>query len=100
MSTPQVEDIDRRHEIGVGNFLWGNDFPHPEGTFPYTRERVRLAFKDVPVDETRRMLGLNAVDVYGLDAAALAPLVERIGPRVSEVHGEVPLQAIPLETVS
>ena len=40
-STPGVEDIDRRHEIGVGNLLWGNDFPHPEGTFPYTRELVR-----------------------------------------------------------
>ena len=46
------------------------------------------------------MLGLNAVDVYAIDAGALAPLVERIGPRVSEVHGEVALQAIPLETVS
>ena len=100
VSTPQVEDIDRRHEIGIGNFLWGNDFPHPEGTFPYTRERVRQTFRHVPVDETRRMLGLNAVEVYGLDAHALAPLVERIGPLVSEVHGDVPLQSIPLETVT
>ena len=51
-STPGVEDIDRRHEIGIGNLLWGNDFPHPEGTFPYTRELVRRAFKDVPRDES------------------------------------------------
>ena len=28
----------RRYEIGVGNIMWGNDFPHPEGTWPYTRE--------------------------------------------------------------
>jgi predicted TIM-barrel fold metal-dependent hydrolase len=100
VSTPQFEDIDRRHQIGIGNFLWGNDFPHPEGTFPYTRERVRLSFKDVPVEETRRMLGLNAVDVYGIDAAALVPLVGRIGPLLSDVHGDVPLQSIPLEPAS
>jgi hypothetical protein len=28
-STPGGDDIDRRHDIGVGNILWGNDFPHP-----------------------------------------------------------------------
>jgi hypothetical protein len=77
--------------------LWGNDFPHPEGTFPYTRERIRLRFKDLPVDETRRMLGLNAARVYGLDVDALAPLVERIGPRVADVHGDAALQDIPME---
>jgi hypothetical protein len=99
VSTPQFEDIDRRHEIGVGNFLWGNDFPHPEGTFPYTRERVRLSFQDVPVEETRRMLGLNAVGVYGIDAGALAPLVGRIGPLV-RTSTATPLQSIPMETVS
>ena len=80
--------------------LWGNDFPHPEGTFPYTRELVRHSFKDVPDDETRRMLGLNAVDLYGIDAGALAPLVERIGPLVADIHGDMPLQSIPMETVS
>jgi hypothetical protein len=95
VSTPQVEDIDRRHEIGVGNFLWGNDFPHPEGTFPYTRELVRRRFKDVPRDECRAILGENAVGLYGIDAAALAPLVERIGPLVEDIHGETPLQEVP-----
>ena len=99
-STPGGDDIGRRDQIGVGNILWGNDFPHPEGTYPYTRERVRMAFRDVDVDDTRRMLGLNAVEMYGLDVAALAPLVERIGPRVSEIHGDVPLQSIPLEAAS
>ena len=94
-STPGVEDINRRHQIGVGNFLWGNDFPHPEGTFPYTRELVRRRFKDVPRDEAARMLGLNAVDLYGIDTAALTPLVERIGPLVDEIHGDTPLQEVP-----
>lgn len=96
-STPGGDDIDRRHQIGVGNLLWGNDFPHPEGTYPYTRERVRQRFGSMDVAEARAILGLNAVEVYGLDAAGLAPLVERIGPTVAEIHGDEPLQEIPLE---
>jgi predicted TIM-barrel fold metal-dependent hydrolase len=94
-STPGVEDVGRRHEVGIGNLLWGNDFPHPEGTFPYTRELVRRRFKDVPRDECRAILGHNAVDLYGVDTAALAPLVERIGPLVEEIHGDTPLQEVP-----
>ena len=96
-STPGGDDIDRRHDIGVGNILWGNDFPHPEGTFPYTRERVRQRFGAMPEEEARAILGLNAVEVYGLDVDALAALVERIGPTPSEIHGDVALQEIPAE---
>jgi predicted TIM-barrel fold metal-dependent hydrolase len=96
-STPGGDDIDRRHRIGVGNILWGNDFPHPEGTYPYTRERVRQRFGGLPTDEVRRMLGLNAADLYGIDVTRLQPLVDRIGPTVAEVHGDVPLQEIPRE---
>jgi hypothetical protein len=46
-----------------------------------------MRFHDVPVDETRKILGLNAVDCYGFDPVALAPLVERIGPTVDDIHG-------------
>ena len=72
-STPGVDDIERRHLIGVGNIMWGNDLPHPEGTFPYTRYWIRERFHDVPEDETRRILGLTAAEVYGVDLDALAP---------------------------
>jgi predicted TIM-barrel fold metal-dependent hydrolase len=94
-STPGVDDIERRHLIGVGNIMWGNDLPHPEGTFPYTRYWIRERFKDVPVDETRRILGGTAIEVYGLDPVALAPLVERIGPTVDDVHGDAPIARVP-----
>jgi predicted TIM-barrel fold metal-dependent hydrolase len=86
-STMHQTEVDRRHGIGIDNLMWGNDFPHPEGTWPHTREWLRMRFHDVPVDETRKILGLNAVDCYGFDAAALAPLVERIGPTVDDIHG-------------
>jgi hypothetical protein len=69
----------------VGNIMWGNDFPHPEGTWPHTREFLHNAFCDIPGDETADMLGLNAAAVYNFDAAGLAPLVERIGPTDDEL---------------
>ena len=73
-------DIDARHDIGIGNIMWGNDFPHPEGLWPNTRDFLRESFHDVPEDERVAMLGANAVSVYGLDEAALRPIADRIGP--------------------
>jgi predicted TIM-barrel fold metal-dependent hydrolase len=86
-STPGVDEIDRRHDIGVGNLLWGNDLPHPEGTYPHTRKWIAERFRDVPEDEARQILGLNAAGVYNVDTAALAEVVERIGPTAEDVHG-------------
>ncbi len=79
-SNTRRREIANRFEIGVGNIMWGNDFPHPEGTWPHTREWLRETFWDCPVPDTRRILGENAAAVYGFDVAKLAPLVERIGP--------------------
>ena len=79
-SNTRRRELARRYEIGVGNIMWGNDFPHPEGTWPHTREWLRSQFWDIPVEECQQMLGANAAAVYGFDIARLAPLVERIGP--------------------
>ncbi len=94
-STPGEDDIERRHLIGLGNLMWGNDLPHPEGTFPYTRYWIRERFRDVPEDETRQILGLTAAQVYGVDLDAISPLVERIGPTPEEVHGDAQLSRVP-----
>jgi predicted TIM-barrel fold metal-dependent hydrolase len=84
-SNTRRRELARRHEIGVGNIMWGNDFPHPEGTWPHTKEWLRNAFWDMPVDDTTAILGGNAAQCYGFDATALAPLVERIGPTIDEL---------------
>jgi predicted TIM-barrel fold metal-dependent hydrolase len=94
-STPGVDDIARRHEIGIGNLMWGNDLPHPEGTFPYTRHWIRERFRDVADDEVRLMLGQTAADVYGVDTESLQPLVDKIGPTPDEVHGDAILERVP-----
>jgi predicted TIM-barrel fold metal-dependent hydrolase len=85
-STPSTEEIERRHEIGVHAFMWGNDFPHPEGTWPHTRKAITEAFADVPPDEATRMLGTNAAAVYRFDVEKLQPIAARIGPSQTDVH--------------
>jgi predicted TIM-barrel fold metal-dependent hydrolase len=78
-------ELVRRYEIGVGNLCWGNDFPHPEGTWPHTRQFLAEVFCDIPSDETAAMLGGNAAHIYGFDTDSLAPLVDRIGPSPEEL---------------
>jgi len=73
-----------RAEIGVGNIMWGSDYPHPEGTWPYTREQMVETFRGLPEGELRAMLGLNAARVYGLDVASLERTAARIGPRIQD----------------
>ena len=73
-------ELGMRYEIGISNMCWGTDFPHPEGTWPNTRDWLVKTFFDIPVDETRRMLGLNAAEIFGFDLEALRPLSEKIGP--------------------
>jgi predicted TIM-barrel fold metal-dependent hydrolase len=81
-------EIERRYQIGVDNLTWGSDYPHPEGTWPHTREWLAERFGGVPQDEARRILGLTAAKLYNFDLKALAPHVERVGPTVAEIHGD------------
>jgi len=76
-------EVELRHEIGLGNIMWGTDYPHPEGSWPVTREQQLESFHGVPEAELAAMLGGNAARVYGFDAEKLAPLVARIGPEKS-----------------
>jgi predicted TIM-barrel fold metal-dependent hydrolase len=85
-STPGVDEIERRHAIGVDNLMWGNDLPHPEGTYPHTRKWITERFRAVPEDETAKILGRTAAAVYRVDTDALAPIVDRIGPAPADVH--------------
>jgi predicted TIM-barrel fold metal-dependent hydrolase len=75
-----------RHVVGVDRVMWGNDFPHDEGTWPLTTEALRYTLSDVPVDECRLMLAGTAAALYGFDLDALTPTAATIGPLVAEVH--------------
>ena len=94
-SNTRRRELGRRYEIGVGNIMWGNDFPHPEGTWPYTREFLRDRFWDIPIDETEQILGLNQADFYGFDLERLQPIADRIGPTPDDLGqtDEPPIRA-------
>jgi hypothetical protein len=73
------------HDVGVDQLMWGADYPHSEGSYPYTREALRVAFSASPPDEVRAMVETNCAQFYGFDLDRLRPLAARIGPTVAEV---------------
>ncbi len=79
-STMSKEEIRRRHVLGCDVVMWGTDYPHPEGTWPHTQERLRGDFGAVPVEDARKLLGETAARCYGFDLGALRPIADRIGP--------------------
>jgi len=87
-----------RYEIGVGRLMWGTDYPHTEATFPHSREALRWTFAGVDEGEMRKMLGLNAAELYGFDVAALSRIADRVGPTVEELSK--PLDAPPPDSTS
>jgi len=92
-SFPGKAEAASRHKIGVDRVVWASDYPHHEGTYPFTVESLRWAFADVPPAETARILGANAAELYGFDLDALAPYADADGPTVAEVA--VPLDGRP-----
>jgi predicted TIM-barrel fold metal-dependent hydrolase len=95
VSQPRPPDAEARHQIGLHKFMWGSDYPHDEGTYPYTREHLRAVFHDTPPTELRQLLGGNAAALYGFDLEALAPVAGQFGPTVEEIS--VPLLELPDE---
>ncbi|HEX4864507.1 MAG TPA: amidohydrolase family protein, partial [Acidimicrobiales bacterium] len=73
--------------------MWGSDYPHDEGTHPFTREHLRQLFHDAPEPELRAFLAGNAARLYDFDLDALAPVAEQHGPSVKEIA--LPLDSLP-----
>lgn len=85
-------EVEMRREIGVETVSFGRDYPHPEGTWPHTREWLRDAFVGVPDDEVRLMLGENAIEFLNLDRARLTEIAKRIGPTMEEIRSGGPVR--------
>ncbi|MEK9821792.1 MAG: amidohydrolase family protein [Gammaproteobacteria bacterium] len=98
-SFPSKADLDGIDQVGVDRVLWGNDYPHYEGTFPYNLESLRLTFNDLPEDVRRKILGLNAADLYKFDVDKLIPLVREFGPTPDQVNAPLPKEDIPRDSM-
>jgi len=84
-SFPAPADIDARSCVAPGRFMWGSDYPHDEGSGPFSREHLRQVMWDLDEAEKRKILGENAAALYDFDLAALAPLAAEHGPSVEEL---------------
>jgi hypothetical protein len=78
--------------------MWGSDFPHSEGVYPYTLEALRATFAGIPENEVETMLGDSALQVYGFNRQAVADAAAQFGPLVSAV--DEPLAEYPPDSYS
>jgi predicted TIM-barrel fold metal-dependent hydrolase len=59
---------------GAGCLLWGNDYPHPESTYPNSEKVLDELLRDVSEADARAITFDNASTLFGFDpAVAHAP---------------------------
>lgn len=97
-SFPGLADLDGIERIGVDKVLWGNDYPHYEGTFPYNLESLRLTFSSLSDEVRRKVLGLNAAALYRFDVEKLLPLANLYGPTPAQIDTPLPREEIPRDS--
>jgi predicted TIM-barrel fold metal-dependent hydrolase len=88
-------EAEMRAEIGIDRLMWGSDYPHLEGAAPVHRLVLRQVFGGLPEEDLRRILGLNAIDVFGFDRALLETVADRVGPTVADLSTTVTMDEIP-----
>ena len=55
-------------EIAPDNVMWGSDYPHRDGTWPFSRKAIEEQFRGIDEAIRRKMLWENVRRVYGIDA--------------------------------
>ena len=58
-----VELLDR---VGVDNVMFETDYPHQDGTWPYSRQAAAEQFGHLPQHSIDRIARGNAIDLLGL----------------------------------
>ncbi len=59
-------ELMRSHGLG-NNFLWANDFPHHEGTWPHSAAAIERTMGGLDDGERAKVLGLNAARIFKFD---------------------------------
>ena len=93
VSFPAPNEAKVMQRLGLHKVMWGADYPHNEGTTPYSRESLRRSFHDWSPEDLRQVLSGTIADIYGFDLEALAPIAAEVGPTVEEIA--TPLDEIP-----
>jgi predicted TIM-barrel fold metal-dependent hydrolase len=78
-------EIDVRHRVGVDRLMWGSDYPHVEGTWPDSADKLRVGLEGVAEPEATSILSRTAAELYGFDLDVLAPVADRVGPTFGDL---------------
>jgi predicted TIM-barrel fold metal-dependent hydrolase len=62
----------------VDNFMWANDYPHAEGTWPHSAEAIEREMGTLTDGQRAKILGLNAARMFKFD---VEKLIARRQPR-------------------
>ena len=57
-------DLAERYQL-VDNLMWGNDYPHHEGTWPHSAEAIERTMGGLSDGARAKVLGLNAARFFG-----------------------------------
>jgi len=51
--------------LGPDNFMWASDYPHPDSTFPHSREAIATAFAGLDAGFVEKVTATNCARLYG-----------------------------------
>ena len=57
----------RALRTSTDNFMWGNDYPHHEGTWPHSAEAIERTMGQLSDAARAKILGLNAARLFGFE---------------------------------
>ncbi len=67
---PPGIDLMREHGLGE-NFMWANDYPHHEGSWPHSEQAIERHMGKLSDEERAKVLGLNAARIFNFDVEKL-----------------------------
>ena len=56
-----------RHHLGPDVLMWGNDYPHLEGSWPHSAEHIETWSKGMTREEKAKTLGLTAARLFNIE---------------------------------
>ena len=62
-------DLAVKHDL-IDNFLWANDYPHHEGTWPHSAAAIERTMSDLTDEQRAKVLGLNAAKFWNIEVPA------------------------------
>ena len=58
--------LEMLHRIGADRVMWASDYPHPDGTWPFSQQAIEEQFAGHDAATRRQILSDNARTLYGL----------------------------------